>query len=38
MAVKKHLLSVVVVSWPPAAKPFAMKPSKSTGFRFARAR
>lgn len=34
----KFSTSVVVVSCPPAAKPFAMKPSKRTGFRFARAR
>jgi len=30
--------SVVVVNWPPAANPLAMKPSKSTGCRFALAR
>ena len=33
-----HVPSVVVVSWPPAAKPFAINPSNSTGFKLARAR
>ncbi len=32
-----HGRTVVVVSWPPAAIPFAMKPSKTIGLSWARA-